>query len=66
MQNQIIYGTKLIANSDIKLSRKKYRKEIATIDIRNRNNIQSSYLFKCILLLNFCGFFAIWKNDTIT
>ena len=40
IQNQIIYGTKLIANSAMKLSRKKYNNEIATIDIRKRNNIQ--------------------------
>ena len=46
IQNQIIYGTKLIANSAIKLSRKKNKNDTANIDIRNRNNIQSFYLFK--------------------
>ena len=42
IQNQIIYGTKLIANSAMKLSRKKYSNEIANIDIRKRNSIQFS------------------------
>lgn len=40
IQNHAIYGTKLIANSAIKLSRKKYRIEIASINIRKRNSIQ--------------------------
>jgi len=59
IQNQIIYGTKLIANSAMKLSREKYRNEIATTDIRKRNNIQSYYLFKYLIFLNFCVFFSI-------
>jgi hypothetical protein len=46
IQNHIMYGIKLIANSEIKLSRKKNRNEIATINIPNINNIQSFYLFK--------------------
>ena len=39
IQNQIIYGTKLMANSAIKLSRKKYNIEIIIMDVRNKNNI---------------------------
>jgi hypothetical protein len=39
IQNQIIYGTKLMANSVIKLSRKKYNIEIIIMDVRNKNNI---------------------------
>jgi hypothetical protein len=39
MQNQIIYGTKLMASSAMKLSRKKYRKDIANIDIHNKDSI---------------------------
>ena len=66
IQNQIIYGTKLMANSEMKLSRKKYRYEIAIIDIRRRSNIQSFYLFKYGVFLNFCVFFAIWMNDIFT
>ena len=54
-----------MANSEMKLSRKKYSNEIAIIDIRRRNNIQSFYLFKCDVFLKFYGFFAIWMNNII-
>ena len=37
IQNQIIYGRKLIASSEIKVSRKKYNKVISIIV--NRSNI---------------------------
>ena len=46
MQNQIIYGTKLIANSEIKLSRKKYNHIIEHIAIQSINVIFYSG-FKC-------------------
>jgi len=66
IQNQTIYGIKLMANSAIKLSREKYRKEIGIIHIRRRNNIQSSLLFKCLIFLNFCGYFSILIDVIIT
>lgn len=36
----MIYGTKLMANSAIKLSRKKYGKEMDKTSIRSKNSIQ--------------------------
>ena len=39
IQNLIIYGSKLIASSDINSSRKKYKYVTANIDIRINNNI---------------------------
>jgi hypothetical protein len=59
IQNHIMYGTKLIANSAIKFSREKYKKEIAIIDIRNSINIQSLYYIKYNYYLNFLLFIAI-------
>lgn len=43
IQIQIIYGTKLIANSATKLSRKKYSKVTVDIDIRRINSIQTYF-----------------------
>ena len=38
-QNLMIYGSKLIANSGINPSRKKYKYVIANIDVRSMTNI---------------------------
>jgi hypothetical protein len=48
IQNQMMYGMKLIANSAIKFSRKKYSNVVNIIDTRKRNNIQNLYLFKYV------------------
>lgn len=59
IQNQIMYGTKLIANSAIKLSRKKYRHMIVRTDIRSKISISGASLNKFVLFLDFYVFFAM-------